>query len=381
MISKLLFILLLNLLFNNIIYANEITFEYKKKIYNSYPNFNKMKDICDNYDQKKNQINKFNKIEVKSKEQIKNYCNVARDIILNKVANKYKKKLLNTSFFNIVRLNETHKICNKYKTENISNNKKFNTVDDLNQSIQAYCYTSSVKKKSRDSFLDLEVKKFKWQRYYEIDKRQRYYEIDKDTQKYREINTYQEKQEYQTHLHFNKHNFKNKFPKISKYNLIKNLNLEKLHFSFLSSQNYSLSINMKDTLKSVRTCNLNLKKDKLIKFSEIKKRCNLPSIIHEEKWCRSDKCRLLKVVHLLNSELENIWIDKIDHFYADINKDNYMDLIIIFKIDANISRLPSTAVAVITDKRVSNLSSAYYTTIISSKIINEYINLPMKIIY
>ena len=395
MIFKLLFIFFLNLLLNNIIYANEITFEYKKKIYDSYPNFNKMKDICDKYDQENIQINEFNQIEVKSKEQIKNYCNVARDITLNKVVNKYKKKLLNTSFVNIIKLNETHKICNKYKTENISNNKKFNTVDDLDQSIKAYCYVSSVKKKSRDSFVYLQLKKFKggyyemdkWQRYLDIDemvKRQRYFNIDeihKETQKYQEIKKYKDKLNYQTFLHVDKYNFKKKFPKISKYNLIKNLDLEKLHFSFLSSQNYSLSINMKDTLKSVRTCNLNLEKDKLIKYSEIIKRCALPSIIHEEKWCRSDKCRLLKVVHLLNSELDNIWIDKIDHFYADINKDNYMDLIIKFKIDANISRLPSTAVAVITDRRISNLSSTHYTAIISSKIINEYINLPIRIIY
>ena len=48
-----------------------------------------MKDICDKYDQENIQINEFNQIEVKSKEQIKNYCNVARDITLNKVVNKY----------------------------------------------------------------------------------------------------------------------------------------------------------------------------------------------------------------------------------------------------------------------------------------------------
>ena len=72
------------------------------------------------------------------------------------------------------------------------------------------------------------------------------------------------------------------FKQDAKNNLIKDLDLEKLNFNFLSNKYYSLSIPEKDITKKA-SCFLNLKKEKSLNYKDIKERCGVKSVTYQEE--------------------------------------------------------------------------------------------------
>ena len=137
------------------------------------------------------------------------------------------------------------------------------------------------------------------------------------------------------------------FKQDAKHNLIKDLDLEKLNFNFLSNKYYSLSIPEKDITKKA-SCFINLKKEKSLNYLKIKQRCGVKSISYQEENPAGSNGELALYELISDSDLERNWIIITDYFYADANEDGYMDLVIRFKNDGSYSMASNTTTIVVT---------------------------------
>ena len=151
------------------------------------------------------------------------------------------------------------------------------------------------------------------------------------------------------------------FKQDAKHNLIKDLDLEKLNFNFLSNKYYSLSIPEKDITKKA-SCFINLKKEKRLNYLKIKKRCGVKSISYKEVNPASSNGEVTSYKLISDSDLTSGWIVITDYFYADANEDGYMDLIIRFKNDGSYSMASNTTTIVVT-----SLNNNEYKNINQSK--------------
>ena len=136
------------------------------------------------------------------------------------------------------------------------------------------------------------------------------------------------------------------FKQDAKHNLIKDLDLEKLNFNFLSNKYYSLSIPEKDITKKA-SCFINLKKEKRLNYLKIKQRCGVKNITYRAKNPWKDDKKLHEIT-IRDNDLEKSWIFITDYFYADANEDGYMDLVIRFKNDGSYSMASNTTTMVVT---------------------------------
>ena len=137
------------------------------------------------------------------------------------------------------------------------------------------------------------------------------------------------------------------FKQDAKHNLIKDLDLEKLNFNFLSNKYYSLSIPEKDITKKA-SCHLNLKKEKRLNYLKIKQRCGVKSISYKEENPAGSDGEVTSYELISDSDLKRNWIIITDYFYADANEDGYMDLVIRFKNDGSYSMASNTTTIVVT---------------------------------
>ena len=137
------------------------------------------------------------------------------------------------------------------------------------------------------------------------------------------------------------------FKQDAKHNLIKDLDLEKLNFNFLSNKYYSLSIPEKDITKKA-SCFINLKKEKSLNYFKIKQRCGVKSISYQEENPAGSDGEVTSYELISDSDLKRNWIIITDYFYADANKDGYMDLVIRFKNDGSYSMASNTTTIVVT---------------------------------
>ena len=137
------------------------------------------------------------------------------------------------------------------------------------------------------------------------------------------------------------------FKQDAKHNLIKDLDLEKLNFNFLSNKYYSLSIPEKDITKKA-SCFINLKKEKRLNYLKIKQRCGVKSISYQEENPAGSDGEVTSYELISDSDLKRNWIIITDYFYADANEDGYMDLIIRFKNDGSYSMASNTTTIVVT---------------------------------
>tara|TARA_B100001179_G_scaffold212628_1_gene180698 strand:+ start:279 stop:986 length:708 start_codon:yes stop_codon:yes gene_type:complete len=125
---------------------------------------------------------------------------------------------------------------------------------------------------------------------------------------------------------------RNEFKQESKYNLVRDLDIEKFNFNYFTNEDYTISIPVSEITKS-SSCFVNLKEEKSISYFEIKERCGVKKFITKElsNVCPATGCVLSTYEWTEDSELKNNRIRIIDYFYADANKDDYMDLIIRLK--------------------------------------------------
>jgi hypothetical protein len=137
------------------------------------------------------------------------------------------------------------------------------------------------------------------------------------------------------------------FKQEAKHNLIKNLDLEKLNFNFLSNKYYSLSIPEKDITKKT-SCFLNLKKEKSLDYKDIKERCGVKSVTYQEESPSGSEGELASYELISERDLTSNWIVILDYFYADANEDDYMDLVIRFKNDGSYSMAAQTMTTIVT---------------------------------
>ena len=137
------------------------------------------------------------------------------------------------------------------------------------------------------------------------------------------------------------------FKQDAKHNLIKDLDLEKLNFNFLSNKYYSLSIPEKDITKKT-SCSINLKKEKRLNYLKIKQRCGVKSISYQEENPAGSDGEVTSYKLISDSDLKRNWIIITDYFYADANEDGYMDLVIRFKNDGSYSMASNTTTMVVT---------------------------------
>ena len=142
---------------------------------------------------------------------------------------------------------------------------------------------------------------------------------------------------------------KNEFNQESKFNLVKDLDLEKFNFNYFTNEDYTISIPVAEITKS-SSCFVNLKEEKSIDYFEIKERCGVKKFITKEfpNVCSSTDCGLETYEWTKESELKDNWIRIIDYFYADANKDDYMDLIIRLKPEGSYSMGTFTETIVVT---------------------------------
>ena len=109
------------------------------------------------------------------------------------------------------------------------------------------------------------------------------------------------------------------FKQDAKHNLIKDLDLEKINFNFLSNKYYSLSIPEKDITKKA-SCFLNLKKEKSLDYKDIKERCGVESVTYREESPAGSEGELASYELISESDLTRNWIVILDYFYADANE-------------------------------------------------------------
>ena len=150
------------------------------------------------------------------------------------------------------------------------------------------------------------------------------------------------------------------FKQDAKHNLIKDLDLEKLNFNFLSNKYYSLSIPEKDITKKA-SCFINLKKEKRLNYLKIKQRCGVKSISYQEENPAGSDDELASYELISDSDLERNWIIITDYFYADANEDGYMDLVIRFKNDGSYSMASNTTTIVVTALKKNEYRNINYS--------------------
>jgi len=150
------------------------------------------------------------------------------------------------------------------------------------------------------------------------------------------------------------------FKQDAKHNLIKDLDLEKLNFNFLSNKYYSLSIPEKDITKKA-SCHLNLKKEKRLNYSKIKQRCGVKSISYKEENPAGSDGEVTSYELISDSDLKRNWIIITDYFYADANEDGYMDLVIRFKNDGSYSMASNTTTIVVTSLNNNEYKNINYS--------------------
>ena len=142
---------------------------------------------------------------------------------------------------------------------------------------------------------------------------------------------------------------RNEFKQESKYNLVRDLDIEKFNFNYFTNEDYTISIPVSEITKS-SSCFVNLKEEKSISYFEIKERCGVKKFITKElsNVCPATGCVLSTYERTEDSELKNHRIRIIDYFYADANKDDYMDLIIRLKPEGSYSMGTFTETIVVT---------------------------------
>ena len=150
------------------------------------------------------------------------------------------------------------------------------------------------------------------------------------------------------------------FKQDAKHNLIKDLDLEKLNFNFLSNKYYSLSIPEKDITKKA-SCHLNLKKEKRLNYLKIKQRCGVKSISYQEENPAGSDGEVTSYELISDSDLKRNWIIITDYFYADANEDGYMDLVIRFKNDGSYSMASNTTTIVVTALKKNEYKNINYS--------------------
>ena len=142
---------------------------------------------------------------------------------------------------------------------------------------------------------------------------------------------------------------RNEFKQESKYNLVRDLDIEKFNFNYFTNEDYTISIPVSEITKS-SSCFVNLKEEKSIDYFEIKERCGVKKFITKRlsNICPSTGCTLITSEWTEDSGLKDNWIIIIDYFYADANKDDYMDLIIRLKPEGSYSMGTFTETIVVT---------------------------------
>ena len=142
---------------------------------------------------------------------------------------------------------------------------------------------------------------------------------------------------------------RNEFKQESKYNLVRDLDIEKFNFNYFTNEDYTISIPVSEITKS-SSCFVNLKEEKSISYFEIKERCGVKKFITKSlsNVCSSTGCVLTTSEWTEDSGLKDNWIIIIDYFYADANKDDYMDLIIRLKPSGSYSMGTFTETIVVT---------------------------------
>ena len=133
---------------------------------------------------------------------------------------------------------------------------------------------------------------------------------------------------------------RSEFKQESKYNLVKDLDIEKFNFNYFTSE---------DITKS-SSCFVNLKEEKVFDYSQILKSCGIKKFMETSisNSCPASGCELLTHEWTEDDELKDNWISIIDYFYADVNKDDYMDLIIRLKPGGSYSMGTLTETIVVT---------------------------------
>ena len=150
------------------------------------------------------------------------------------------------------------------------------------------------------------------------------------------------------------------FKQDAKHNLIKDLDLEKLNFNFLSNKYYSLSIHEKDITKKA-SCFLNLKKEKSLDYKDIKERCGVKSVTYQEESPSGSEGELASYELISERDLTSNWIVILDYFYADANEDDYMDLVIRFKNDGSYSMAAQTMTTIVTALNKNKYENTNYS--------------------
>ena len=107
------------------------------------------------------------------------------------------------------------------------------------------------------------------------------------------------------------------FKQESKYNLVRDLDIEKFNFNYFTNEYYTISIPVSEITKS-SSCFVNLKDEKSVDYFEIKERCGVKKFITKylSNSCPESGCELITAEWTEDDELKDNWISIIDYFYA-----------------------------------------------------------------
>ena len=140
-----------------------------------------------------------------------------------------------------------------------------------------------------------------------------------------------------------------RFTKESDFNFIKYLDLKEFKFRHFYSKNYQIDIPASEIIKN-SSCHMDLTNKSTIDYFEIKKRCGIKRLVVGSKGtiCPHDGCVFTKNAFTEDSELKGNWLTIVDYYYADVNDDGYMDLVIIVREGGAYSSVNNTETIVVT---------------------------------
>ena len=260
----------------------------------------------------------------------------------------YKDKLFESALNSD--LNQVENICSQYKKDKLEE-----VIIDSNNVINWLCSGGL-----NPIFMDITYEyneKFFNEKLTHIDICNEYKKLPIDTSEYDQMSL-------NLHMGINNHcetvEFKSKFKQNAKHNLIKNLDINKLNFNFLTNKYYSLIIPHEEITKK-STCSFSLQKRKRLNYLKIKERCGVKNITYQEESLSGAAGELDTFELSSEKDLKGNWIFITDYFYADANKDDYMDLIIRFKNDGSYSMGAKTMTTVITSLTKNKYQNVNYT--------------------
>ena len=137
----------------------------------------------------------------------------------------------------------------------------------------------------------------------------------------------------------------------AEFALIKELDIKKFNLKYFKSKTFELDFSKFEP--DFNKCIIDLETVKSIDYKKILQTCNVKKFYTNE-YTTYGKQGFEETEWSASSDLSSRWIIILDHYYADVNKDNYLDLVIKILAEGSYSG-PSTAHEIIITSKTKGI--------------------------